>query len=241
MKRAVGYVRVSTEEQARHGASLEDQRARIAAYCAANGLELVAVREDAGISGAAGPGERPGLRALLEDVRSRGVDAVVFPALDRLSRSVRDLLALVEDDFARVEVHSLRERIDTGSAAGRFVLGVLGCAAELERGLMRERTSAGTRAALARRRAAGVDLGGVPLGFRREGKRIVPDPGSVGWRTARRIVALRGEGWSYRRIAAALDGEGVPARRGGRWTPASVRSVERAHRERAGSAADRAR
>src|SRR5512145_3177981 len=92
---AVGYVRVSTEDQASEGVSLEAQRARIEAYCATYGLELVAVFEDAGLSGKSL--KRPGMSALLDAIRSGAAGSVVVYKLDRLSRSVRDLLSVVED------------------------------------------------------------------------------------------------------------------------------------------------
>lgn len=221
MKQAVGYVRVSTEDQAAEGVSLKAQRTRIAAYCAANDLDLVRVHEDAGLSGK--NLDRPGLTALLEEVRSRSVEAVVFSSLDRLSRSVRDLLSLVEDDFkgAGVEIHSLRERIDTSTAVGRFFLTVMGALAEMERGLIGERTAA----ALAQVRASGTDLGTTPYGFRREGRRLVPLEGPE-LETARRIVDLRDRRrLGYREIADLLNAEGVPPRRGARWYSSSVRSV----------------
>ncbi len=87
--RVVGYARVSTEDQAREGVSLAAQRAKLEAYATALDLELVAVREDAGVS--AKTLDRPGLRAALEDLRAGRADALLVPKLDRLTRSVRDL------------------------------------------------------------------------------------------------------------------------------------------------------
>jgi DNA invertase Pin-like site-specific DNA recombinase len=230
--RAVGYVRVSTERQADGGVSLDAQRAKLAAYAVAMDLDLVEIIEDAGYS--AKTLDRPGISRALAMLDAGEVDALLVAKLDRLTRSVRDLGALVERYFAsRCSLLSVADSIDTRSAAGRLVLNVLASVAQWER----EATAERTRDALAQVKAEGVRLGGEALGWRRgdetdeEGRRVVVGVESEA-RTVARIVALRRDGLSLREIAATLTDEGYATKRGGEWAAATVRLVLR----RAGTA-----
>ena len=119
---ALGYARVSTDEQAREGVSLEAQVARIRAYAVAKELELVEVLTDDGISGKTL--DRPALRELVRRCERGEVGHVVVVKLDRLTRRTRDLLALVDDLFLarQIELHSVSESLDTSTPHGRFVL-----------------------------------------------------------------------------------------------------------------------
>ena len=122
--RAVGYVRVSTDEQATEGLSLEAQRDRLAAYCHAQGWRLMAVFEDAGVS--ASTLERSGLEAALALVEGRGADVLLALKLDRLTRSVVGLYELIERcDKAGVRLAAVHDALDTGSANGRMVTSIL--------------------------------------------------------------------------------------------------------------------
>jgi len=95
--RAIGYVRVSTEDQAQGGVSLDSQEEKIRAYCAAKDWDLVRVVRDGGHS--AKDLNRPGMQKILEECRKKRFDVVVILKLDRLTRSVKDLGYLVEDVF----------------------------------------------------------------------------------------------------------------------------------------------
>ena len=110
---ALGYARVSTDERAREGVSLEAQQSRIRAYCEAKELELTDVLVDDGISGKTL--DRPALRELLQRCERGEVGHVVVVKLDRLTRRTRDLLALVDDLFLarHIELHSVSESLDT--------------------------------------------------------------------------------------------------------------------------------
>ena len=225
MTRVVGYIRVSTDVQAEEGVSLDAQRAKLEAYAVACDLELVAIREDAGVS--AKTLARPGLQAALEDLKSGRADGLLVAKLDRLTRSVRDLGSLLESYFgARFSLLSVADAIDTRTAAGRLVLHVLTSVAQWEREAIGERT----RDALRHLQACGVRIGGVALGWRRgeatdaDGRRVwVEDLGELA--TAARIRALRASGASLRAIVTALEAEGRPTKRGGRWAPATVSKV----------------
>jgi site-specific DNA recombinase len=227
-----GYVRVSTEQQAGEGVSLDAQRTKLHAYAVAMDLDLIAVFEDAGLS--AKSLARPGLQsalALLEDGRATGL---LVAKLDRLTRSVRDLGELVDRYFAsRFSLLSVSDSIDTRTASGRLVLHVLGAVGQWER----EATAERTRDALAQLRADGVRLGAEPLGWRRSealdasGRRcreeVVDEE-----ETVRRVHELRREGLCIKQIIAALRAEGRRTKRGARWHPTTVNRILRRDNER---------
>ncbi len=229
--RALGYVRVSTEEQAREGVSLDAQEARIRAYATAKDLDLVEVIRDEGFSGK--DLERPGMQRLITVCRGGEAGAVVVFKLDRLSRRTRDLLYLVEDVLQAHEVtlHSLHETVDTSSASGRFFLRIMGARAEMERELVGERTAA----ALAHKRDRGERLGTTPFGYRTPGHRLPLEPVAEEQVVVERILGLRAQGMSFRAIAAQLNAEGRATKRGGRWHHSVVASVARAARLRLAS------
>ena len=218
---ALGYARVSTDEQAREGVSLEVQRARIRAYSEAKGLRLVEVLADEGVSGK--DLNRPAVQELLARCRRGEIGHVIVWKLDRLTRRARHLLTLVEEVFVarNIELHSVSESLDTSTPHGRFVLTLFGGLAQMERELIGERT----RGALAYKRDQGQPTSHPPLGFRANGKRnrMVPVPEELA--TVRRILALWRQGQSYRAIAAKLNADAVPTKRGGRWHAMTVRKV----------------
>ena len=121
--------------------SLAAQHERLTAYCTAHGLELVGVEQDAGVSGKVAPAQRPGLARALEAVRRGDAHGVVVLRLDRLSRSTRDVLDLVDETRqGSWRLVSVSEHLDTGSAAGRLVVTVLAALSEMEREQVAERT-----------------------------------------------------------------------------------------------------
>jgi len=232
LRRALGYVRVSTEEQAREGVSLDAQEAKIRAYALAKDLELVEVIRDEGLSGKDLTG-RPGMQRLIAACEAGDIGAVLVVKLDRLSRRTRDLLFLVEDVFQAhdVALHSMHETVDTGSASGRFFLRIMGALAEMERELIGERTCA----ALAHKRSKGERLGTTPLGYRTvaHGAPLEEDPEEQV--TVRRVCDLWRAGRSYRVIAANLNADGVRTKRGRRWHHSTVGNVVRASGSRRAS------
>ncbi len=219
---AIGYARVSTDEQAREGVSLEVQVTRIRAYAQAKELELVDVLTDEGISGKTL--ERPALRELLQRCERGEVGHVVVVKLDRLTRRTRDLLALVDDLFLarHIELHSVSESLDTSTPHGRFVLTLFGGLAQMERELIGERT----RSALAFKRENGQPTSHPPLGFRVNGSRkhrMLPVPEEL--EIVRQILDLWRSGLSYRAIVRKLNEKGVPTKRGGRWYHGTVARI----------------
>ncbi len=141
--RAAGYIRVSTEEQAREGYSLGAQDESIRAFCLGHRWELINVYADAGKSGKSLRG-REQLLALLADAKSGHFERLVFWKLDRLGRNLRDLLDISDRlEEAGVGVVSIQESIDRGTASGRMLRNILGSLAEFERETIVERIKFG--------------------------------------------------------------------------------------------------
>lgn len=150
-KRVAIYLRVSTDSQ-----TTENQRREIEDVAERSGWRVVAVFEDAGISGAKGRDHRPGFDALLKAVARREVDMVAAWSVDRLGRSLQDLVAFLSDLQAKgCDLYLHQQALDTSTPSGRAMFQMLGVFSEFERGMIRERVNAG----LARARAQGKRLG----------------------------------------------------------------------------------
>ena len=143
MTKAVGYIRVSTDEQTQHGYSLEAQAQAIKKYCELQGWELVRIYRDDGYSGASM--ERPDLQQLLEDVYLRKFDVVVVWKLDRLSRNLKDTLYLLDDALEKngIGFISIQEQFDTTTPIGKAVMQIIAVFAQLEREMITERMKMG--------------------------------------------------------------------------------------------------
>ena len=219
MKKAIGYVRVSTEGQATEGVSLEAQEARIKAWAAAQGVELVAVFVDAGLSGSRAD-NRPELqKAIAAACSSKAV--LVFYSLSRLARSTKDCIAIADRlERSGADLVSLSEALDTSSACGKMVFRMLAVLAEFERDLVAERTAA----ALAHKKAQGERVGNVAYGFRLEADRVVQDKAEQG--VIAKARALKAEGASLRAICATFKAEGILNRAGkSAWSPSKVHAL----------------
>jgi DNA invertase Pin-like site-specific DNA recombinase len=156
VRRAALYMRVSTDDQ-----TVENQRLALEATCQQRGWEIAQVYADNGISGAKGRDKRPGLDALLKDATRGRFDVVLAWAMDRLGRSLLDLLGtLGELEAANVALVLHQQAIDTTTPAGRMFFQVTGAFAEFERAMIRSRVNAG----LDRARARGVRLGRPKVG-----------------------------------------------------------------------------
>jgi site-specific DNA recombinase len=135
---AIGYIRVSTEDQAREGVSLENQKSKIVAYCQLKDLNLSEIIEDAGIS--AKNLRWPGVQKVLRLAQKKQVDAIVVYKLDRMFRSVSDALETTKM-FERqgVSFHSIEEALDSKSALRRFFFTLTAALAKMEKRLIGER------------------------------------------------------------------------------------------------------
>ena len=217
--RAAIYARVSTDEQATEGTSLDTQLERCRAYAQARGWEVAAeFREDRGESGA--KAARPALDHLMAACRRGEVDAVIVAKLDRFGRSNRHLAAaLGELDDLGVAFASVAESVDSSTPSGRFLRTLLGGAAEFERDMILERTAAGLKA---RVRAGYWPGGPAPYGFQ------ILDKGSKG---RQRLEIYEPEAEILRKAASlivdddctvwtaarTLNGLGLTPRKAPRW------------------------
>jgi DNA invertase Pin-like site-specific DNA recombinase len=221
----IAYCRVSTEEQANEGVSLEAQEARIRAYCAMRGLELAEVVIDAGVSGTKPLATRAGGQRILEAVRRGAVAGVVAVKLDRLFRNCADCLAVTAGwDRAGVALHLVDlggQAVDTSSAMGRFFLTVMAGAAELERNMIAERTSA----AMQHMRSQGQLVGAVPYGYvlAEDGVHVLPCDAEQ--HVIELVRALRAAGESLRGIAAELERQGMLSRAGKPFVPQAISNM----------------
>jgi site-specific DNA recombinase len=215
----IGYVRVSTDEQAREGVSLENQREKIYTYCALNDLTLLNIIADEGLS--AKNLNRAGIQNLIALVKQGKVDAVIVYKLDRLSRSVKDIIGLVElFEKHKIAFHSILDKVDTKSATGRFFLNILSSLSQLERELIGERT----RDALSHKIRKGERVGHVPYGcaLASDSKTLIEDPHEQ--EGIALIQDLRAKGFGYRTICRDLTARGFKAKRGS-WHHSKVANI----------------
>jgi DNA invertase Pin-like site-specific DNA recombinase len=221
MNDAIGYIRVSSEEQADSGLGLEAQRQRIAAYCTMKGLHLAEVFEDPGVSAGKPLASRPAGSRLLAAAR-KGKAVVVVAKLDRMFRSVADAANVIDDfDKKGIQLVAISEAFDMTSPYGRAMAQMASVFAELERAMIRERT----RSAMGVKRARGERISGhAPFGWD-----FGPDGRLVENAREQEIIArmrqLRAEGLSYRSIGTRLDQEGIRPKRGRRWIHTTVKSI----------------
>jgi len=185
-------------------------------------LNVIEIIEEAGVSASIPLHKRPGGSRLI-DVLGRRAAHVVALKLDRVFRCAVDALSqTAEWDKAGIRMHLVDmggAAVDTGSAMGRFFLNVMAGFAELERGLISERT----KAALAYKRQQGEVIGAVPMGFTREGKNLTKNPKELS--IIEKVKELRDSGLSYQRVADALNEQGIRSKRGGKWHAYSVQSL----------------
>mgnify|MGYP002146955591 CR=1 FL=1 len=224
-RRAVGYIRVSTDMQAADGLSLEAQQAAIERFCEAQGLRLVRLCRDV-VSGA--KEQRPGLQEAL-DCLQRGADVLVVLKFDRLSRSIQHFCELYERYFqsGEKELIAIRESIRLDSALGRALISILLVFAQMER----EATGERTRESIRHIRSRGFFFGKVPYG-----KRTVPAPDNPRYRLLvdepaeqamlERLKAWAAEGLGISEMAARLNAEGVLPPQGERWTKSVIYNLK---------------
>jgi len=220
MNRAICYVRVSTEEQAREGVSIAAQTERLRAYCHMAGLEIVDTIRDEGVSGAKPLASRDGGQRLIELLAKGQAQHVVALKLDRLFRDAEDALRQTRAwDKARIALHLVDmggTTLNTASAMGRFFLSMLAAFAELERNLIAERTALALRHKKAHLEAYAPE----PYGYKRVEERLIRDAKEQG--VLAQIFGLRQAGRSLRDIAATLNVLGIPTKRGARWYASTI-------------------
>lgn len=220
MEKAVCYVRVSTEEQARGGVSLDAQEERVKAYCKAQGFEVFKIIRDEGVSAGKPLSTRPGGQQLLEIIRKREARHIVAMKLDRLFRNTLDCLENVTRwDKLCVGLHLLDLAVNTSTAAGRAFLQIAAAFAEMERALIAERTAT----ALNHKKSHLEVYSCIPFGFDRDGNKLVTNQEERGY--VSKIKAWKQAGWSLRKIASELERLGVPTKKGGKWHASTVQCI----------------
>lgn len=218
--RALIYTRVSTQEQAVEGISLENQLEKIKAFCFAKSWEVVDVIVDDGFSGKSL--NRPGMQKIISMAKTKQFDVVVTYKLDRLTRSVKDLGYLIDDIFNKQDISftSFTDNFDTTTANGKLILNILGSVAQWERDIIAERT----KDAINYKKDNKKNYGTTPLGFLVDNSgNLVED--SKEQETITYIKKLRKEGLSYSKIANQLNGEGIATKQGKKWYSETIRKI----------------
>lgn len=212
------YPRVSTQEQAENGYSIDEQIDRMTKYCEAMGWQIYKVYTDAGFSGASL--KRPALQQLIQDVKSKRVEKVLVYKLDRLSRSQKDTLYLIEDVFLKNDVDfvSMSEQLDTKTPFGKAMVGLLSVFAQLEREQIKERMMMGKLQKAKR----GLYHGSFesPIGYVYSNKKLAVNDFEA--MQIRLLFELYLEGKSPSEIANVLNDKGYYNKHG-KWTRWSVR------------------
>lgn len=212
MKRVILYLRVSTSKQ-EEGYSIEIQKEKLLAYCRAHDWIVVAIITDPGFSGS--NLERPGIQRVIHEVEQGNTDMVLVYKLDRLSRSQKDTLWLIEECFLPngVDFTSMQEKLDTSSPFGRAMVGILSVFAQLEREFIKERTFDGR----VERAKEGLWHGGGfdPIGYDYvDGELVVNQQEAA---QVRRVFELYASGASVTEIRDYMVSRGFQTKHGD-WT-----------------------
>jgi len=178
------YVRVSTEEQAKHGYSIAAQEEALTNYCKALGYEVYKIYKDEGIS-AKEMRNRPALQELLKDAEQKKFAAIFIYKLDRFSRSLKDLILTIDRIKAwGIDFVSLQDRIETTSASGKLMFHIISAFAEFERNVIGERTKFG----MDKKARDGSFVSKAPLGYKFVNKELVVDQ-----ENAQKVLAIFNE------------------------------------------------
>jgi DNA invertase Pin-like site-specific DNA recombinase len=235
--RTVGYIRVSTEDQAKEGVSLANQQEKIAGYCKLKDMTLLQIVADEGMSAKNIDG-RPGLKKVLAMVGGGEIDAIVVYKLDRMFRNTVDALQTTKEfDEHGVAFHSINETIDTKSAMGRFFFTLMAALGEMERALISERITS----AMQHMKTTGQRCGMIPYGMqavigpynatkKKSATFLVPN-----LEEQKIIVAVMIHRWSgagYNEIARRLNSAGLRTRTGNNWEAKGILRIVEAEEKK---------
>ncbi|MCD6318831.1 recombinase family protein [Candidatus Aerophobetes bacterium] len=214
--RAAGYIRVSTEEQAKEGISLDVQKEKIKAFCKVKDWNLIKIFSDKGAS--AKNLKREGILSLISFCERKLCDEVVIYKLDRLTRNIRDLGYLIQDVFEKnsIAFSSVQDSFDATTASGRLILNFLGCIAQWEREIIAERT----KDVLSYKKDNLKVYGPTPFGFKRDGDMLVPSEKELS--IVKLIYRLREKGESYQSIMDHLETKDIPTKNKKKWSKSTV-------------------
>lgn len=221
----LGYIRVSTDEQAEKGKSISVQEMQLAKYCELYDHELVDVLLDDGISASVDLDRRPGGANLLMKLEDGLAQGVVIQRVDRgFRKTINGLVTAARFNACGWTIHSVNERIDTSTPDGWLQLTILLAMAEYERNKIVQRAHEISNGL----RDQGIAWGHAPYGCIRVGDQIYRDPAK--WSLRQRIIDLRMQGLSLRVIGRTLQRDGIRAPNGGRlWHLNTLTTILQSH------------
>ena len=211
------YMRVSTEDQAREGFSLPEQKERLEAYCKFKDYEIVDYYEDAGISAKTG-NYRPEFERLKEDIKSKKINTVISLKLDRFTRSIYDweeFITFLEENDAYIGC--VNDDINTTTANGKMVSRLLVSVSQNEIERTSERTKIGLAGAIKQGHIPHI----APLGYKHENKTLVIDYSTKD--VAYRIFDLCYNGYSYKKISNLFNEENVLGK--DNWRDSTIQNI----------------
>jgi len=217
--KATGYIRVSQERSAKNGYGLEYQESDIKKHIQYKGWELIEIYKESGVSGYRK--DRPALERLLKDAENGRFDVVIFPSIDRVGRSVKDVIEI--DSFLRkhkVDTVFLREGVDTSTPTGALYRNIMSSVAEFEGRLIYERLSKGKR----EKASEGGYIGGwLPYGYAKDGDNVIVVKKEAG--IVEQIFQWRASGKSLQWICDHLNSDKIKTKRNGRWYVSTIRGI----------------
>lgn len=228
--KALGYACLNTFSQQPKNLTLAFQESMISEFAAARGIDLVAVhREEIDSSGSGG---RPVLDEIVAQSGGGGFDVLIVARLDRLTRNIRELDALLSTVCVRngVDLVSIEEGLDTTSEGGRLALNIINIVTKWDTKKIPDRT----REIIAQKRVKGERVGHAPFGYTYKNKKLVPVKKEL--ETVALIREKRDAGMSYHKIARFLNDNRIASKRGGIWYAETVKTVYQAAAPGAGDA-----
>ena len=211
------YMRVSTEDQAREGFSLPEQKERLEAFCKFKGYEIIDYYQDAGISAKTG-NYRPEFERLKEDIKSKKINTIVSLKLDRITRSIYDwenLITFLDENDAYLDCAN--DEINTTTANGKMISRLLMSVSQNEIERTSERTKIGLAGAIKQGHIPHV----APLGYKHENKTLVIDYSTKD--VVVRIFELYSKGYSYQKISNLFNEEKVLGK--DNWRDSTIQTI----------------
>lgn len=214
------YTRVSTGIQSEDGHSLDTQEALLKDYCRRMDIKIYKVYQEAGTSGGIHLKKRPKGANMVADIEAGKINTVVVQKVDRLGRSVLDLMSLIDYfDAKGVDLHILDLNINTSSPSGRFMLQIMGALGEMERNMIKDRTQQSMdylkQNDMVRSRSV--------LGFDRKGNKLVVNEQEM--ELVKRIHKMYKDGKSLSAIARTLNEEGIASKEGKKFYHTTIKII----------------